>query len=85
MVKLPETHRRTYYTTARIIHDSTELFDDWLWINASASHEFNTPEGAQTIVNLSNENARESGLAVDEYPYFVVKVTRTSEVERVEL
>jgi hypothetical protein len=80
---LPGNYTRCYYTTARVIHNDSEPESDWLWINSSLSHEFNTAESAQTLANLSNDNGREYGLDVNEYPYFVVKVTRTSHVEKV--
>lgn len=76
-----ETRKRVYYTTARTIHkDETE---DWLWVNPNQSFRFVTYEGAQNIANLSNDNGRDSGLNINDYPYFVVKVSETSVIEEV--
>jgi hypothetical protein len=86
MVTLPEKHKRRYFTTARIIHTpNVELSqeDDWLWVNTFSSHEFDSRDEAQTLADLANHNGSENGINVVDYPYFVVRVTRASEIERV--
>lgn len=78
-----ETRKREHFTTARVIHDSDPAVSDYLWINPNASHEFLSEEGAQSLANLANENGRDSGLDINNYPYFPVKVLTTSVIERV--
>jgi len=85
MVELPERRKRVYFTTARIIHTPNAEFSDekdWLWVNPSSSCEFDTEDEAQSFANLANNNGEESGLNVIDYPYFVVRVERTSIIEK---
>jgi len=79
---LPETRSRTYYTTARVIQSLES--EDWLWINPSASHHFNDQDSADHLKDLANHNGRDSGLNVDDYPYFVIKVEETSVISEQE-
>jgi hypothetical protein len=74
---LPEVRKRIFYTTARIIHADT----DWLWVNPSRSHEYNDWEDAKRLEELSNHNGNENGLDIGNYPYFVVKVIQTNEID----
>jgi hypothetical protein len=81
-----EVRKRSFFTTARVIHTPNTEFSnelDWLWINPSQSHQFHTEDEAQSLANLSNHNGGENGMNVIDYPYFVVRVARTSEIERV--
>lgn len=73
MSLLPETFYRTFYTTARIIHEK-DKGREWLWVNPARSHEFKTKSEAMELADLSNHNGSESGLDVLNYPYFVVRV-----------
>lgn len=85
MVHFPETYSQEYFTTARIITDTTTREPksaDWLWINPNSNHRFSTAESAQEIVNLSNANGKDTGLDIDNFPYFAVRVLQTSKVER---
>lgn len=81
----PETHVKEYFTTARVIHMPKEKDEstDWLWINTNSSHQFSTAESAQHIANLSNDNGKDSGLDIENYPYFVVRITQSSRIERI--
>lgn len=78
---LPEKHTKSYFTTARVIHD--EIEHDWLWVNTSARWQFDTEDEAQSHANQSNENGISTGLDIEQFPYFVVRVTQTSLVEAV--
>lgn len=79
---LPEVYTHWYFTAARVIHKEGE--DDWLWVNANPAWQFDTEDEAQSTANLSNENGKASGFDVVNYPYFVVKVIDTRQVERVQ-
>lgn len=80
MDHLPEVHIRSYFAPARVIKDSET---EWLWVTANPTWQFDTEDEAQSYVNTGNEKGRTSGLDILNYPYFVVKVTETRQVERV--
>lgn len=86
MSHLPELYKLVYFTTARIIHhpEAENDSEDWLWVNGAGSWHFGTEDEAQSHANLSNDNGRESGIDVNGYPYFVVRVEQSSLVERVQ-
>jgi len=85
-MKALENRKRSFFTTARIIHDERDDTNerDWLWVNSSLGHRFDTEDEAQSLANLANGNGEESGMNVRDYPYFVVKVTQTSTIEKVQ-
>ena len=85
MVELPEYRSRSFFTTARIIHDPRKGEEaDWLWVNASQSHQFDTEDEAQSLANLANHNGEENGMDILHYPYFVVHIAQRTAIEKVE-
>lgn len=78
---LPETYKREYYTTARVIHKEGEA--DWLWVNMSQGHQFSTPEESNELAKLANHNGNETGIDVKNYPYFTVRVEQRTRISKV--
>ena len=78
---LPETYARVFFTTARIIKPKDDG-QEWLWVNPAPGRQFENPKDAEALAELANKNGTENGLDIANYPYFVVKISRTSIITR---
>lgn len=68
-----ETGAQTHYTIARYLHG------EWLWY--SQTHRLENAEDARSQANRENAENWDNPDVV-EYPYFPVKITKTTTIER---
>lgn len=71
-----ETGTIAHYTIARYQHG------EWLWYSHTSTHHFENAEDARNQANRENAENWDNPDVV-EHPYFPVKITKTTTIEKV--